>query len=138
MFGILNSSQSCLKLLDLIYTMIVLGTPWFQEAESGRLNIIGILGSAGVDAPMLGQKAIIQHNGETKERFEVLVTSIVHYDTLAEFITGEGYQNIAPQSSSCIGCESALLSIYLGRLRVYNSNQIRACGGINAWRVELI
>ena len=117
--------------------MIVLGTPWFQQAASGRLNVIGILGSAGSDALMIGQRATIQHVGETTERFEVLINEIIHYDTLADFIAGEGYQNIAPQTQSPTNCEAALLSIYHGRVRAYNPNQIRAHGGINAWRVEL-
>jgi hypothetical protein len=118
--------------------MIILGTPWFQQALVGNTTVIGILGTSGSDNSMIGQRVTVQHAGETTERFEVLITNIIHYDSLVEFIAGEGYQNIAPQTHSLMQCEAALLSIYLGRTRVFNPNQVRARGGINAWRIELL
>ncbi len=118
--------------------MIVLGLAWYIQARDGNMRVIGVLGSEGANATMLGQQATVQLLGVTNETLRILITDIIHYDTIKDYIAGEGYSNIAPQTDCERNCEADLLKIYDGRKRIFNPMNVAACGGINAWRFELV
>jgi hypothetical protein len=118
--------------------MIVLGLPWYIQASCGDIHVLAIPGSEDAGVTMIGHRALLQLFGDPKATIQILITDIIHYETIKEYITCEGYINIAPQTDNDKACEAELLKIYDGRKRVFNPMNIAACGGVNAWRFELV
>jgi ASC-1-like (ASCH) protein len=117
--------------------------PWLtfiRNADvSRRKTVEGRVGSYAKHQPLIGQ--IIEVYNET-QHFLVRVKFIRHYSTLIEYITGEGWMNIAPQTNSFEECLSAYRNVMMKSedkwVEVFSDARIATNGGMNALHLEVV
>ena len=105
-------------------------SPWYEEIVSGRKTIEGRPGRIDKFKALINTTIILKNKQNSITAF---VTDVKHYDTLAEYVDGSGWENIAPHANS----RDDTIKLYHNIMdrdgnQVFSDKSIRQRGGMNA------
>jgi hypothetical protein len=103
--------------------------PWAGIAINNGRAILAQVGPAEPYIRYIGHKVIIEMPSRRVAR---VLTCVCHYDTLADYITGESWDAVAPSARSATGAAIAYMRIQNSGVRVFAAQQIRDLGGVTA------
>lgn len=104
--------------------------PWFGEIAAGRKTVVARIGPLSRYQGLRGERAIF-HGGARQAR--AAVVEVRHYESLEEFLAGEGWKRAAPHAGSLEAATAAYLEIRQGDGgRVFDPNRVRRAGGVSA------
>ena len=114
--------------------------PWFtlmKNPPKTRKTVEGRVGAYSKHSPLIGQ--IVEVWDGHDRVFLARVKFIRHYDNLVDYITGEGWANVAPHTNSIIECIEAYHKVETERTGpVFSKERVNANGGINAIHLEYL
>ena len=111
--------------------------PWLSCIVNGTKTVEGRVGPAG---KVYDVSCCVDPSGE--RRVPIRVTQIVHYETLEEYLIGEGWRACAPHAQSLAeaeACYRAVRHLEGGNfVQTFSDARIAARGGMNALRLQLL
>lgn len=102
--------------------------PWLEEIRTGRKIVEGRAGSINKFTPYMSHVARFYSSHQT---VLVRIITVRHYDTLYDYLDGEGWQNVAPHLHS----RAETVDAYH---KFYSDERIRQVGGMNALVIEVV
>jgi len=111
--------------------------PWFTEIEAKRKTVEGRVGHNGKFDHLIGEDLLIVGPEYT---ITVKVRAVRHYKDLCTYIAAEGWERIAPHTSSNEEAERAYRRVTMVScglpVAVFSPERIDERGGINAIELE--
>jgi ASC-1-like (ASCH) protein len=116
-------------------------SPWLEAIEAGTKTTEGRLGKDGEYKDWIGKDAIFWN---VNQKVPVKIVKVVHYNTLDEYLDGEGWEKCAPPpiATDKKSAAAKYLSITMGGKgktqpkQVFSPERVTNRGGINAIRIE--
>ena len=95
--------------------------PWLSNIRDGKKRVEGRAGTLKDFSCWIGQEATFYNKSQ---KVTVQIVDVRHYNTLQEFLSSEGWQNVAPHLHNIDEVKAAYLSFYPG-------TYIDKAGGMN-------
>lgn len=104
--------------------------PWFGEIAARRKTVEARVGPLSRYRHLKGGSVVI-HGGARQVR--ATVVDVRHYDSLEEYLAGEGWERAAPHTGDLGAATEAYLSVYRGYGdQVFAPDRVQLAGGICA------
>lgn len=102
--------------------------PWLSTIQDGKKRVEGRAGTLKDFSCWIGREATFYN---TSQKVTVQILDVRHYNTLQEFLSSEGWQNVAPHLHNMDEVKAAYLTFYPG-------TYIDKAGGMNGIVISVV